>query len=646
MKKQLVFLILILFSRIVGASDFSIDNLFNLDRFHNVRLSPDGKHFIAVVDQYEKSKLVVFSLASMKPVKALTFQQSVKDTIYSVYWLNNDFFTYYIIKKSKRQANGYIPVGRFIASISQRKIRRENVGQVFHREEGRDDVFYDLTYKRGYAKVCRNRIKKKGTSISYRCVKKAKGRNPKLLMDRNNQLRVSYSDEEDKTRHFYYRDNDDADWVELGVYDRRKGKVYPVDLSKDGKKIMVLVSDGSSPNGFYWLDPKTKERELIHLMDKGKYGNIGKSIDYYLYDSDYPNPSVIGYQFSPEKPVSVYFDESSKEAKLQRTLESLFPEEVVTIVNYSSDATKALVITDSSKNPGSLYLMDIENNKLRFLFDLRPQINPKKMFDTEPFQITTRDGITLVGYLTFPHKEAKLNKSLPMLVKIHGGPYGVRDSWEFDADNQLIASKGYLVLQINYRGSSGYGTEFVFDAYKKMGAEMQDDITDATLWAIEQGYADRDRICIHGYSYGGYASLMGVVKEPDLYQCAIPSAGVYDIDLMHRFGDIQRHYTGERFLREAWGDSEEFFLERSPIHHLDKLKAALFITHGEKDERADFGQFEALTKKLKEIGYPFESLVLDKEGHSLADIENKKIFYRRFFNFLDKHIGPSAVKNK
>jgi len=553
--------------------------------------------------------------------------------ISDVKWLNKRQFIFTMYLKSKTVDNEFEPLGQYLGDVFTNTSDRVVIDRIVDTLPNEPRVIMDTSWRHGYAKVCRSPLNAEYLTGDYQCGIKTKGKNPYIITDNQHRVRISFSTEDDDSQHFWYRNLETEKWEELGVYNRYKGKVNPLGFSKDGKNILVFVSDGSVPQGIYWLDPKTKEKELIHRIKGGFY------IKDWIMDNDYYNPTIIGYSYEAERKKSVYFDPNSKEAKLQKSLEDVFPGEVVLILDYTQDSKTALVQTYSEKNPGSLFLMDLTTNKIGFIFDFKPQIKSKEMFATKPIKLKSRDGLMLHGYLTLPKSDQKKSGKLPLIVKVHGGPFGERDSWEFDPENQLFASKGYTVLQINYRGSSGYGAGFEYDAYNQQGAQMQDDLTDATLWAIKEGIADKDKICIYGFSYGGYAALMGAVKEPDLYKCAAPSAGIYDIELMHRFGDIQRSDQGEKLLKQRWGNSEEFFQQRSPIHHLDKLKAALFIMHGKKDERADFGQYKALTKKLKKMNYPFESMVFDREGHSLYALENQKKYYKKLFEFLDKHIG-------
>lgn len=230
-----------------------------------------------------------------------------------------------------------------------------------------------------------------------------------------------------------------------------------------------------------------------------------------------------------------------------------------------------------------------------------------------------------------------------LVVYPHGGPHGPRDFWRFDQDAQMLASRGYAVLQLNFRGSGGYGREFMYSGYRKWGLEMQDDLTDATNWAIESGLADAKRICIYGASYGGYASLMGIVKEPDLYQCAIGYVGVYSLPMMFEEGDITDSQFGINYLNQALGTDQEDLKRRSLAYNVDKIKAAVFLVHGAKDERVPIEQAQFLMRQLDKRGYPYELMIKEKEGHGFYKEEHRLELYERMLTFLEKHIGKGKL---
>jgi dipeptidyl aminopeptidase/acylaminoacyl peptidase len=319
-----------------------------------------------------------------------------------------------------------------------------------------------------------------------------------------------------------------------------------------------------------------------------------------------------------------------------------FPGEDVDFINASRDGKKVLVKVQADVAPGRYYLYDTDAKKLRFVAARASWIKPEQLADMQPITVTARDGLVLHGYLTRPAGREDA-KNLPLVVLVHGGPYGVRDTWGYDPTVQMLASRGYAVLQVNFRGSGGYGQEFMQRGYREWGRKMQDDVTDATRWAIAEGIADAKRICIFGTSYGGYAALEGVVREPDLYQCAIGYVGVYDLRLMYTRGDIPQTDYGVGYLNMVLGGNQDDLAARSPINHLDKIKARLMIVVGGQDERVPPVHGERLHAALEERGVEHEWLYQRTEGHGFYDEAHVADLYTRVIAFLDRNIGTEPA---
>lgn len=349
--------------------------------------------------------------------------------------------------------------------------------------------------------------------------------------------------------------------------------------------------------------------------------------------------NVIGYVTYDGVAKTTYLDQDSKEAKLHKVLKQSFPNSHIVIRSTGSESTKSLVSIFSDKEPGSYYLFDSENNKLRLLSKNYKKISRDQFALMSPVSFEARDGLTIPAYVTLPNN---FKGNSPTVLLVHGGPFGVRDKWGFNKEVQLLASHGYAVIQVNYRGSGDYGEEFELAGHRQWGKAMQDDLTDATKWAIESGIADKNNICIYGGSYGGYASLMGAVKEPNLYQCAIGYVGLYDLRLWTEVGDVRTRDEGMAYIKEAVGTDEKDLEKYSPAAHVDKIKADLFLIHGEKDRRVPFEHYEALTEALDDINYPYQSLVKSGEGHGFVDNENQIELYTRILEFLDNSIGKGA----
>ncbi|WP_376690484.1 alpha/beta hydrolase family protein [Wenzhouxiangella sp. EGI_FJ10409] len=346
-------------------------------------------------------------------------------------------------------------------------------------------------------------------------------------------------------------------------------------------------------------------------------------------------------------------EDQKRSVQIISGLVQAFPGNDVTLTSASEDGERAIVWVRGDRNPGEFYLLETETMEMRFLMAALPDLPKDALVSMKPVTIEARDGLELHAMLTLPKEQ---EEDLPLIVNVHGGPFGIVDRWSYNMEAQLMAHHGYATLQVNYRGSGGRGDDFQQAGWKEWGGKMQDDVTDATHWAIEQGIADADRICIYGGSYGGYASLMGVIKEPDLYQCAVGYVGVYDLPWF-RSGDgndFSRNKGGgrearaafERFMSTAVGNDEERLRQNSPVHNVDRIEADLYLVHGGSDVRVVIGHMERLQEALDEAGKDYESMVKEDEGHGFYDVDNRVDFYDSMLEFLDRNIGPEASDGK
>ncbi|WOH36224.1 prolyl oligopeptidase family serine peptidase [Thalassotalea fonticola] len=475
-----------------------------------------------------------------------------------------------------------------------------------------------------------------GKQIVY---KKAHKSNASMELDHDNIVRFSIVgdydvDEDISTRQVLYRDSHDDDWqLHETIIDkdtRKKGRsnFEILRFNKDNTEVLIHKNDE-----IVLYNPLTRVYKTVLKIE----GDA--EISSYINNHDYTSPELIGIKRMPGKIESTYFDYKNPEVKLRIGIAAAFPNSNVRLVNSTKNKETTLVKVVSDKNSGTYYLFDRKKNSLTYLLDTSPDRDEKLLTEMNPFSFIARDGLEIRGYLTLPKGKTK---NLPLVQVVHGGPYGPFDKWRYDREAQFFANRGYAVMQVNFRGSGGRGDKFLYDSYKKMGKEMQHDLTDSVHWAIEQGIVDKDKICIYGASYGGYASLMGAVMEPDLYKCAVPYAGVYDIEIFRNNTDFRVRDSGKRFLEEAWNAyDEEFVKARSPIYHLDKLKAALLFVHGGMDKRVTINHYEAVAEKLDEMGYPYESIIEPDEAHGFREQENVYNLYRKVDKFLAKHLGGS-----
>jgi dipeptidyl aminopeptidase/acylaminoacyl peptidase len=396
--------------------------------------------------------------------------------------------------------------------------------------------------------------------------------------------------------------------------------------------LYIATNVGHDKAAIYKYDPETKTQgELVYKNDKVDAGG--------LIFSD-KEKKLVGYSYQDDKPHLVYTDPSW--AAMMKGLEDQFPGQDVAITSLTKDENLLTIAVFSDVDPGSIYLYDRAKNSLKFLVRGRPDIDPKKMSPMKPFEFTARDGLVVHGYITIP-RDAK--GPVPLIVNPHGGPFGVRDSWGFNPEHQFFASRGYATMQVNYRGSGGYGKAFLEAGYKKWGREMQNDLTDAVKWAIAQGHADPDKVCIYGGSYGGYATMAGMTFTPELYKCGVNYVGVVDIPLL--FTTMPKYWEPQKdIMKLQIGDPEtdkQLLFDASPINFVKNIKAPIFIVQGGKDPRVVRKHAENLRGEMKSQDKPYEWLLRENEGHGFRKEENRLELYTRMGDFFAKFLAPPAA---
>ncbi len=644
-------LVILPLSTSIAAEDLiPVNVFFKQETIRAPRISPDGRFFSATVKKEGKFRLAVLNLKTNKLEGIVSLRN--KQSVGNQYWVNNKRIiispTIEVGSLASPKSTGELlavnydgtkqqPIvgNKSNASGDSTQIVRYRLNVIDPLVKNKKFSIVQQSKYDGHTEVYKLNVytgkKYKLTSVP--------GRFSQVIVDHNHVPRFAVGndvlkDSKEDVSVVYYRKNAKSDWQLIQQIKENEAGMRPIAFDKNNNKVYLYVAAGAknqSKNGVYLYNPIDQSKELIWENKS----NV--DITNILWDNDLEKQIPIGVKLDDGKPTNHFFDENNPLAKKYRQLEGIFKDEFITLTNFTTDGNTTLVIVSSDKNPGTLYKFDLKKNKINYMLTFLPGIDPKKMVNETPISFKTRDGLTIHGYLALPKGKSK---NLPMVLKVHGGPYGPRDYWGFDPEDQFLANRGYAVLKVNYRGSGGYGIDFQYGAYRKMGAEMQDDLTDATLWAIKKGIADKNRICIYGGSYGGYASLMAVVKEPDLYKCAIPYAGVYDIDIQRTKSDTRRSDYGRRFLKKAWNAYDENFVKaRSPYYHLDKIKAALFFAHGEDDPRVPIENYEEVSKKLNKMNYPYEHLIIDREEHGFYLEKNKNKFYSMMADFLKKNIG-------
>lgn len=639
----LTFFLLLSFGLLAEAkneiSEYPVAHFFKRADIRNIQISPDGQHVSAVIVRGKEKLAAILNINNpLKPNIVRTFKAPKHEFVSSAFWANNNRL---LFTTEERQTSLTTPRGTgkiFAGNIDgshkaqiagyAKKVDNPYIAGILDIERNNKDEILVATYKAGQRKmrvdwlnVNNGKTKLVATSpfMSH----------TSFEADHNHQVRFAISSIKDTTLQIIkYRLNNDSEWEDFTH--PFKGDISIQGFDKSNRYAYIISRD-IKQFGLYSYD--TQEKQFKQLLT-----DEISEIDSLMWDNY--NENLLAARFHVGRPHYKFIQADHYKAQLQQHLTGLFPNSFVYITSMSDDMSRAGIMVSSDTNPGVFYLWDKASNRLVPLGPMLPQIDPNTMSIQDAIVVTTRDDINLHGYITYrPDIELK---NRPMIVVVHGGPHGPYDSWGWNPESQLLANHGYLVLQINFRGSGGFGEQFEKSGYKKWGAEMQDDLTDATHWAVQQGYADPDRICIYGASYGGYATLAGVTREPDLYQCGFAFVGIYDMELMFKSGDIARRKSGLYYLREALGTDTADLRNRSPITHIKKIKTPLFIAHGKKDDRADIKHYYKLTEALDQAGIKYDSLLTDKEAHGFYDLSNNEELYGKMLDFFDQHIGESA----
>lgn len=397
-------------------------------------------------------------------------------------------------------------------------------------------------------------------------------------------------------------------------------------FNKDNSILYLNTSLGANTRCLQALDIKTGERNII--AQDAEY-----DLSFVIFNNETYEPEVVCF----EKERNAYATLNPAVAQDYETIFSICSGDLVAI-RRTKDGKKALLGFIFDNKSVEYYAYDFSTKEATFLFCQRPELNKYQLAPMEPVSFIARDGLKMHGYLTCPINAAR--KNLPLVLYVHGGPFD-RDSWEYNPTVQLLANRGCACLQINYRGSSGYGKDFLAAGNGEWGGKMQDDLVDGVQWAIEQGIADPKRIAIFGGSYGGYAALVGATCTPDLFCCAIDYCG--SSNLITVLQTLPPYWSLAQWEQRIGKLSDQEFLKsRSPLFKVNHIKIPILVAHGANDVRVKQAESEQIVAAMQEKGIDYEYLLFHDEGHGFLRPENRLKFYTHVEQFLAKHLGCRA----
>ena len=449
--------------------------------------------------------------------------------------------------------------------------------------------------------------------------------------DHEGRLRVVYAIVDGVNTQILYRDHEEEDFRPVLTTNFRENVCYSL-FTPDNKMVWGVSNRGRDKNALVLIDPATAEEREV-LFEHERY-----DVDALTYSRK--RRCLLGaFCAGHREPVRHYFDETARNDRAR--LEQHFPGRQVGLVDTDRDETRCIVFVAGDRTKGAYYFYDRTSNHMELLAEVAPWLPESEMVPMHPVTFTTRDGLPIEAYLSLPPGVAldAIDSPLPVIVNPHGGPW-TRDDWGFSSEVQFLCSRGYAVFQLNFRGSTGYGREFLEKSYKQWGLAMQDDITDGVHWLIDSGIADPKRIAIYGASYGGYATLAGACFTPELYCCAIDYVGVSNLlTFLQTIPPYWRSMLEMMYEQVGHPEHDRAQLEAtSPALHADAIRCPLFIAQGANDPRVNKDESDQMVAALRRRGVEVEYMVKDNEGHGFANQENRFDFYRAVERFLQAHL--------
>ncbi len=618
------------------ASSVAFEDLARHLQYTEVKISPDGRHIAATTVVKDKPLLALLDLDTKKG-GMVTPREGHQ--VVDFWWANDNR----VIYTEGTKVSGWerpFSTGEIFAinadGSSPRMLYSYRMGTGSYaevvstlRDDPRHVVIATSPWENGVEGSFKDIYLMDVNDGGIRPVGKAPFRNANLLADNHGVVRFAEGYDSHAYPVVYYREGEGKPWALLFQGSTDRSIPLPLDFNRDDSKVYMSCPAAGK------VDALCEWNVATQKMGDAVWSSATVEINRLLYTLD--GKDVVGVYSHPGAPTAEAFVAGSDAMKVIGLLSRSMPGESIRIVSSSRDGSKSIVLAYSSMDPGTFYLWDNATGKATALLQRASWIEPNRMAAMQPIEFKARDGLAIHGYLTMPPGKEEA-KHLPLVLFIHGGPYGVRDYWTYDPEVQALATHGYAVLQVNYRGSGGYGGSFMNAGFHEWGGKMQDDVTDATQWAIQQGISTPGHVCIFGASYGGYAALEGVMKEPDLYRCAIGYVGVYDLTALLTRTD---NTMAKNFWNNRVGTDEQALAAHSPVNQVDRLKASVMLVVGGKDDIAPPIHANRLRSALDKRGVSYEWLYKPNEGHGFYDEKNTAELYQRVIEFLDRNIGPS-----
>lgn len=626
-----------------------VENFFKASVIRDVELSPDGQTLgMLVADENERLMLAVMDVAARK-LKVIV--RSSANDVAHFFWVNSERMVFGLIDNKEaayesKRSYGIFAINkdgsnqrqlseRFYGTDAQ-KFRMMPANTYFHSVSGvknSNDIF--VTQDAGTRQNPINILFRLDTVTGLSTPIQAPSNSIGFLTDKNGVLRVATTRLDDKVG-VHYKDPKENTWRLLKEFNPYTEYGFsPSFISPDGN-LYVKSYEESNYSSIYKYDLVKNEVEKTPVVSVK-----GFDLDdaYFIYNLDDNKLLGIGYE-SDAKGVHWLDDEVKK---LQKKIDESLPN-TVNSISFASEAKTDVVLVSSYSDvhPLSYLLFNRKTAQFTPIGEALPHVDTKKMSYKDFVRIKARDGLEIPTYVTLPKNTN--GKNLPMVVMVHGGPFIRGVHWGWNPETQFLASRGYVVIEPEFRGSEGYGRKLFNAGKKQWGLKMQDDLDDVREWAVKQGYADPNRVCIAGASYGGYAVLMGLIRNPELYKCGISWVGVSDINLLYSatWGDIAGGNYAKYGMPLLVGDPEKDAAQlkaTSPLEQAARLKSPLILAYGAADVRVPLVHGRRFYDAVKDHNKDVDYIVYTEEGHGWRLLKNNVDFWTRSEKFLETHIG-------
>ena len=632
----------------LGVSEDFVERFSSLPSYTNVKISPDGK-MISVLTKMpdDKKGISIFDAEDLSLINAITLTK--EEEVASYYWVNNERL---LIQIGYYDSWGRGSIGEYFAINYDSKKPAYVFGMRARTSGARAKVVDKFSY--GYVEnILEDDEKHVLLSVSvfgkqnnggfadairlnvYNGQQKRLGKSPlaggQFVSDSSGTPRFAVGSDIDNNTVTMYRASKKDEWQVLSKTPYGDGEIYPVNIAKDDSTIHILDSTETSTYQIKEIDTITGDTQVVfHHPEYDAYPQI---ID----------DKVLGATINPGYAKAYWFENDDPlQNSIMQAVQAfngnieVFDKKEIGLVDLSKNRDKLIIAVGDSASSSKYYLYDLKKNQVKYLLTMWPEIDDQGLEHEVPFNFINSDGVKIHGYYT-PAKNQQEDQSAPMIVIPHGGPHA-RDSWGFDPDTHIFSQAGYAVLKVNFRGSTGYGKEFTQMGFGEWGGDTQQDIIEATEWAINQGIADPERIGIYGGSFGGYSAAMAPMLRPDLYKSSVAYIGVFDLEMLYDEGDIKTIKWGGKYLDKTLGQDPAKIKAMSPVQQADKLEAPIIIVSGKEDQRAPIEHAYALADALEEAGKEHELIIVEKEGHGFRKPENRLMLYKKMLEHFNRTV--------